>query len=66
MCVSDLISVLQHGGSQEGPQDVTYRSAGTPQAEHEATSEKKKVLLVEEEIKKTLFHKIQCASLLPN
>ena len=36
--MSHLISILEHAGSQEGPQDVAHRGAGTPQAEHEATA----------------------------
>lgn len=32
----DLVSILQHTRSQERPQDVADRSAGAPQAKHEA------------------------------
>lgn len=37
---TDLVAVLQHHGSKEGPEDVTHGGAGTPEAEHEAAPAK--------------------------
>lgn len=34
--MSNLISILQHTGSQEGSQNVSYWSTSTPQAKHKA------------------------------
>lgn len=36
--MSDLISIVEHTRSQEGPQDVAYRSTRTPQAKHKAAA----------------------------